>query len=86
MSRELSAPWGEPLAAEAAAGHAMSPAPQLAHVFDLLALALDPAAVRSAYRALGARDTRRGTALEYLETVLPAPIRDALWPRLTEPV
>jgi hypothetical protein len=86
VSRELSAPWGEPIAAEAAAGHAMSPAPQLAHVFDLLALALDPAAVRSAYRALGARDTRRGTALEYLETVLPAPIRDALWPRLTEPV
>jgi hypothetical protein len=53
-------------------------------VFDLLALALDPAAVRSAYRALAARDARRGTALEYLETVLPASIRDALWPKLTQ--
>jgi hypothetical protein len=83
VSRELGTPWPEPAAAASSAAGSER---RLAHVFDLLALAFDSAAVRGAYRALGARDARRGTALEYLETVLPAPIRDALWPRLAEPL
>ena len=36
-----------------------------------------------AFRALQGRDAAlRGTALEYLDHVLPAPIRAALWPML----
>ncbi len=53
----------------------------LAHVFTLLALVLPTEPLRIAYRGLHTDDQRlRGTALEYLESVLPREIRDRLWP------
>jgi hypothetical protein len=56
------------------------------HVFNLLALALDREPVRIAARAFTTNDPYvRGTALEYLETVLPAPTFLALRPRLSAP-
>jgi hypothetical protein len=55
----------------------------LAHVFTLLSLVLPADALRAAYRGLQSNDQRlRGTALEYLEGVLPANIRERLWPFL----
>jgi hypothetical protein len=55
------------------------------HVFSVLALALDRESIRIAFKALHQEDARlRGTALEYLETVLPDEIRDAVWPYLGE--
>ena len=57
----------------------------LEHVFTLLALNLDRESFRIAFKALHEDDPRlRGTALEYLETVLPDAIRDAVWPFLGE--
>lgn len=53
----------------------------LDHVFTLLSFLHGDEAVRLASRALSATDRElRGTALEYLETVLPESIRAALWP------
>jgi hypothetical protein len=53
----------------------------LAHVFTLLALVLPTEPLRIAFRALHTDDpVLRGTALEYLEGVLPREIRDRLWP------
>jgi hypothetical protein len=65
----------------AAAG---TPASQgLAHVFTLLALVLPAEPLRIAFRGLHSDDQRlRGTALEYLESVLPRDVRDRLWPFL----
>jgi hypothetical protein len=41
--------------------------------------------LRMAFRALYHEDTKyRGTALEYLDTVLPREVHDALWPLLGE--
>lgn len=59
----------------------------LAHVFILLSTVLPAAPLQIAYRGLHTDDPAlRGTALEYLEGVLPADIRDRLWPFLgTEP-
>ena len=55
----------------------------LDHVFTLLGLVLAAEPVRIALHALGTDDpTLRGTALEYLEGVLPPRIRDRLWPFL----
>jgi ATP:ADP antiporter, AAA family len=55
------------------------------HIFTLLALRLDRESLRIAFEALhGADERRRGTALEYLETVLPDEIRDRVWPFLGE--
>ena len=55
----------------------------LAHVFTLLSLVLPAEPLRVAYRGLQSSDQRlRGTALEYLEGVLPPQIRDRLWPFL----
>jgi hypothetical protein len=55
----------------------------LEHVFSLLSLVLPPEPVRIAYRGLHAGDPiLRGTALEYLESVLPRALRDVLWPHL----
>ncbi|MET0792175.1 MAG: hypothetical protein ABW061_11695 [Polyangiaceae bacterium] len=52
----------------------------LEHVFNLLSLHLDHDALRIAYRALQHEDSKyRGTALEYLSTVLPEGTRDAVW-------
>ena len=57
----------------------------LEHVFSLLALHLDRKSLVIAFKALHHGDDRlRGTALEYLETVLPDEIRDAVWPYLGE--
>jgi AAA family ATP:ADP antiporter len=57
----------------------------LEHVFSILALVLDRESIRIAFKALHQEDERlRGTALEYLETVLPDEIRDAVWPFLGE--
>ncbi|HEY8154019.1 MAG TPA: hypothetical protein VII72_07830 [Myxococcota bacterium] len=55
------------------------------HIFSILALVLDRESIRIAFKALHQEDSRlRGTALEYLETVLPDQIRDAVWPFLGE--
>lgn len=57
----------------------------LEHLFNELAILLGSAEVKICFRALNQDDARaRGTALEYLQTVLPAPLRDALWPLLGE--
>jgi hypothetical protein len=57
----------------------------LEYVFGLLALELDRDSLRLAFKALHQEDERlRGTALEYLETVLPEEVRDAVWPFLGE--
>jgi hypothetical protein len=54
------------------------------HVFNLLALVLEREPVRIAARAFTTEDPFvRGTALEYLETVLPAQLFSALRPLLT---
>jgi ATP:ADP antiporter, AAA family len=55
----------------------------LEHIFRVLSLSLDREPLEIAYRAHRADDPHlRGTALEYLENVLPEPIRVALWPYL----
>ena len=55
----------------------------LAHVFVLLSLVLPATPLQIAYRGLHTSDMAlRGTALEYLEGVLPADIRERLWPFL----
>jgi AAA family ATP:ADP antiporter len=52
-------------------------------VFMLLALALEREPLELAQRALASADPKqRGTALEYLEQVIPEPIRSGLWPYL----
>jgi ATP:ADP antiporter, AAA family len=57
----------------------------LEHIFTLLALHLDRESLRIAFKALHGQDHRlRGTALEYLETVLPNEVHDAVWPFLGE--
>lgn len=57
------------------------------HVFNLLALALDREPVQIAARAFTSDDDYvRGTALEYLETVLPPRMFSALRPLLTATV
>ena len=56
------------------------------HVFSLLALALEREPVRIAARAFGTDDPyMKGTALEYLETVLPARLLAAFRPLLEAP-
>jgi AAA family ATP:ADP antiporter len=57
----------------------------LAHVFTLLALVLPREPLMIAYRGLHTDDPHlKGTALEYLEAVLPPLIRDRLWPFLED--
>lgn len=57
----------------------------LEHVFTLLTLVLPREPLRLAYQALETEDRQlRGTALEYLESVLPAVVREQLW-RFLEP-
>ena len=57
----------------------------LAHVFTLLSLVLPTAPLQIAYRGLHTDDPGlRGTALEYLEGVLPPDIRDRLWPFVSD--
>jgi hypothetical protein len=55
------------------------------HVFNILGLHFDAASLRTAFIALHTEDAQlRGTALEYLDTVLPEEIRDLVWPVLGE--
>jgi len=57
----------------------------LEHVFTILALYADRESLRIAFKALHEEDPQlRGTALEYLETVLPDEVRDGVWPYLGE--
>jgi hypothetical protein len=49
----------------------------------LLGLVLDAEALGLALRALASDDEKlRGTALEYLEHVIPDPVRAGIWPYL----
>ena len=53
----------------------------LEHVFRMLGLVGDPAAIRAAWRALlSEQPEARSFALEYLDQVLPTDVRDGLWP------
>src|SRR5262249_16383423 len=55
----------------------------LAHVFTLLSLVLPRQPLNIAFRSLTTGDRQvQGTALEYLENVLPAAVKQALWPYL----
>jgi hypothetical protein len=65
---------------------ALSPdARSIEHVFDVLSLAAPREALQLAYGALQSRDSfLQGVALEYLEVVLPAEVRAAILPRLSE--
>ena len=55
----------------------------LAHVFTLLSLVLQREPLQIAFRSLHTDDEYlQGTALEYLESVLPPKIRQRLWPFL----
>jgi hypothetical protein len=55
----------------------------LDQVFTLLAFLVDRDALALALRALAFDDDKlRGTALEYLEHVVPEPIRSGIWPHL----
>ena len=57
-----------------------------AYVFALLSLVLAREPLQVAFRSLRSGDAHlRGTALEYLEGVLPSPIRHKLWPFLVSP-
>lgn len=57
----------------------------LAHVFTVLSLVLPAEPLQIALRGLHADDQYlRGTALEYLESVLPPMVRDPLWPFLED--
>jgi hypothetical protein len=57
----------------------------LAHVFTLLSLVLPREPLQIAFRGLYTDDRNlQGTALEYLEGILPAPIRERLWPFLED--
>jgi hypothetical protein len=57
----------------------------LAHVFTLLSLVFPAETLQIAFRGLHSTDRNlRGTALEYLESVLPPSIREHLWPFLEE--
>jgi hypothetical protein len=60
----------------------------LEHVFTVLGLALPAEPLRIALHAVQTDDPElRGTALEYLESILPADVRIQLWPLLEgEPV
>jgi hypothetical protein len=57
----------------------------LEHLFTLLSLILPRDTLRLAFHGLYTQDVYlRGTALEYLETVLPEPIWERLWPLLEQ--
>jgi hypothetical protein len=75
---EVEAPQDEPFVDEFVRNRAGR---SLTHVFTLLTLVLPAQPLQIAFRSLHTEDAQlRGTALEYLDGVLPAPIRDRLWP------
>jgi hypothetical protein len=56
---------------------------RLEHVFNILALSMDREPLRLAFRAIHHPNERhRGTALEYIQTVLPPEVRAPLWPMI----
>jgi hypothetical protein len=58
----------------------------LEHVFTLLSLVLPAEPLRIAFKGLHTDDPQlRGTSLEYLESILPADIRERLWPLVESP-
>jgi hypothetical protein len=58
----------------------------LQHVFSILALVFEREPMRRALTALSGEDENlRGTALEYLDEVLPSDVKAALWPYVTPP-
>jgi hypothetical protein len=57
-------------------------APDLAHLFTLLAFVVPVKPLRAAYRGLTSDSRARGTALEYLSEVVPEEIRGDLLARL----
>jgi hypothetical protein len=58
----------------------------LEHVFAILSLVFEREPMRLALRALSGEDEHlRGTALEYLEQVLPVDVKNPLWPFLAVP-
>jgi hypothetical protein len=58
---------------------------RLEHIFRLLSLCLPKEPLQVAFQAFHTHDTYlRGTALEYLESVLPPDIRDGLWKFIEE--
>ena len=57
--------------------------PGLQYVFVLLGTVFEPDAIELSRQALISGDlNQRGIAIEYLENVLPSPIRASLWRRL----
>jgi hypothetical protein len=57
----------------------------LQHVFSMLSLILPPEPLMTAFRLLlTTEQLHRGTALEYLEIVLPDRVREKLWPFLED--
>jgi hypothetical protein len=57
----------------------------LEHMFTILSLILEREPLRMAFTGLHHEDQKyRGTALEYLDTVLPRDVRDIIWPYLGE--
>jgi hypothetical protein len=55
------------------------------HVFRLFSFVLPRKPLQVAFRGLYAGDENlRGIALEYLESVLPPPVRNAMWPYLDD--
>ncbi|MEE8584525.1 MAG: hypothetical protein V3T83_06690 [Acidobacteriota bacterium] len=55
----------------------------LEHIFTILSLVLPREPLKVAFKGLYTQDAKlRGTALEYLDSVLPDPIRGKLWPFL----
>lgn len=57
----------------------------LEHVFTILSLTLDKDTLKLSLMALSSDDQNlRGTALEYLENILPDKIRKGLWPYVAE--
>jgi hypothetical protein len=73
-------PGGDPGDADGLAQHAGA---GLEHVFTVLGLALPAEPLRIALHAVQTDDPElRGTALEYLESILPPDVRAQLWPLL----
>jgi hypothetical protein len=58
----------------------------LRHIFTLLSAALpEQALLQLAFNGFHSGDSRRrGTALEYLDSVLPSAIKEVVWPYLEE--
>ena len=84
---ELSIPRSDVFAAVRRELDGSRDGPDLDHAFTLLSLALEREPLHIALQAVRGSDRAlRGTALEYLENVLPEGLRAALWPSLGERV